>query len=124
MLFSSWNKPNRERPCFPKFSPYNEDIHFPPSAMTTTATLPDHFELHEGEEFDLHAVAKNGMLVITHVLRSRSSSPQIREADRQTRRDAAFKNFSIGIQPPLENPPTDEDPEDARLQYLLAKHLK
>lgn len=38
--------------------------------MTTTATLPDDLKLHEGDEFVLRAVAKNGALIVTSVLRT------------------------------------------------------
>ena len=92
--------------------------------MTTTAILPDHFELHEGDEFDLHAVAKNGSLIITQVRplsrTSRREEQHLRE--RQARKDAAFKTFAVGVSitPAL----TDQDLDDARLEYLMEKHVK
>ena len=46
------------------------------SGMITTATLPDNFQLREGEEFDFHAVAVNGGLVVTRVIRSQPAPPE------------------------------------------------
>ena len=78
--------------------------------MHTTATLPDHVELHEGEELDLRAVARNGTLVITRVLRSRMPSPPA------TALGALFSDKWGGSMRKI------IDPDDARLTAINEKH--
>ncbi|MES2708867.1 MAG: hypothetical protein V4726_19895 [Verrucomicrobiota bacterium] len=80
--------------------------------MTTTTTLPDDFELHEGEEIDFRAVAKNGTLIITQVLRSRAI-PHLPE-----RAGALFSEKWGGTMSRSINP------EDARLAAINEKHVK
>ena len=44
--------------------------------MTATVILPDDFKLSEGEEFDLHAVAVNGALLVTRIIRTIPPTPK------------------------------------------------
>jgi hypothetical protein len=83
------------------------------SEMTTTATLPDDFELREGEEFDFHAVAVNGALVVTRVIRSIPPSPE-GSPTRQAGFAAKWGNSM----------PKIEDPSDELLTHINERHVK
>jgi hypothetical protein len=52
------------------------------NVMNTTATLPDDLELHEGEEFLMRAVAKNGTLIVTRVIRSAPHSLRAKASEK------------------------------------------
>lgn len=81
--------------------------------MTTTATLPDDLELHEGEEFVLRAVAKNGALIVTRVIRS---SP-----DPLHGTPPGKSGFTTKWGGSMEKV---SDPEDVILSHINAKHVK
>ena len=88
--------------------------------MITTATLPDDFpddfQFREGEEFDLHAVAVNGALVVTRVIRSQPAPP-----DDQTRRAARAPGFAAKWGNSMAK---IEDPGDAVVTHINEKHVK
>jgi hypothetical protein len=81
--------------------------------MTTTAILPDDLELHEGEEFVLRAVAKNGALMITRVI---SATPEPTHAIATTKSSFTSKWGSTMAKV--------TDPEDTILSHINAKHVK
>ena len=84
--------------------------------MITTATLPDDFQLREGEEFDFHAVAVNGALVVTRVIRSQPAPPED-----QPRRPAHSPGFAAKWGNAMAK---IEDPGDAVLTHINEKHVK
>jgi hypothetical protein len=81
--------------------------------MTTTATLPDDLELHEGDEFLLRAVAKNGALIVTRV--TRSAPDPLRE---KVSEKSAFTTKWGGTMAKV------IDLEDVILSHINAKHVK
>ena len=85
--------------------------------MTTIATIPDHLELREGEEFDLRAVARNGVLVITRVLRTHGQKMQPVPDSAAAARPLFSEKHGGSVKPVI-------DPEDARLLHIHAKHVK
>jgi hypothetical protein len=81
--------------------------------MTTIATLPDHIELRDGEEFDLRAVAKNGALVITRVMSAGRLSKAVKAPEKLT-----FTQKWGGTMSKI------EDPDDFFLTHINEKHVK
>ncbi len=81
--------------------------------MTTTAILPDDLELHEGEEFVLRAVAKNGALMITRVIRT-APDPVHVEATAQSSFTSKWGNSMAKV----------SDPDDTILSHINTKHVK
>lgn len=81
--------------------------------MTTTATLPDDLELHEGDEFLLRAVAKNGALIVTRVIRS-APDPLREKAPEKSSFTSKWGSSMAKI----------TDPEDTVLSHINAKHVK
>ena len=82
--------------------------------MITTATLPDDFELRDGEEFDFHAVAVNGTLVVTRVIRSNPVSTTEGKTTRPANFAAKWGRSMAKI----------EDPGDVLLTHINEKHVK
>ncbi|MGL4400732.1 MAG: hypothetical protein ACRCXD_12745 [Luteolibacter sp.] len=81
--------------------------------MTTTATLADDLKLHEGEEFVLRAVAKNGALIVTSVLRT-APDPLPGKPSRKTNFTAKWAGTMTKV--------TDAD--DLLLSHINEKHVK
>lgn len=81
--------------------------------MTTTATLPDDLELHEGDEFLLRAVAKNGALIVTRVIRS-APDPLREKASEKSSFTTKWGSTMAKV----------ADPEDVILSHINAKHVK
>ena len=81
--------------------------------MTTTATIPDDLKLHEGDEFVLRAVAKNGILIVTSVLRA--------EPDPLSEKTAGKTNFTAKWGGTMAKV-TDTD--DVLLSHINEKHVK
>lgn len=51
---------------------------------TVAATFPDDLHLQDGEECDLHVVAKNGGIMVTHILHREAPKKNISAAVRKT----------------------------------------
>lgn len=91
--------------------------------MTTIAPLSQNLDLHDGEEFDLKAVAKNGVLVVTRIMRPLRKEKQTEQQLSQARRDAGFLAFAKGARVPVQHL-SDEEINEGRLKYLMEKHVK
>jgi hypothetical protein len=83
------------------------------AAMHTLATLPDDFELRDGEEYDLHAISVSGTLVITRVIRSTPPTSQP-IAKRPISFSARWGRSMTKV----------DDPSDLRLTHINEKHVK
>jgi hypothetical protein len=81
--------------------------------MTTTATIPDDLKLHEGDEFVLRAVAKNGALIVTSVLRA--------EPDPLPEKPSGKTNFTAKWGGTMAKV---TDAEDVLLSHINEKHVK
>ncbi len=82
--------------------------------MTPIAPLPQNLDLHEGEEFDLKAVAKNGVLVVTRIMRLHvESKPAVKPTGKPT-----FSQKWGGTMSKV------EDPTDPLLTHINEKHVK
>jgi hypothetical protein len=81
--------------------------------MTTTAIIPDEFELHDGDEYILRAVAKNGALMITRVIR-----PAPEPLHSQTIAKSSFTSKWGNTMAKV------TDPDDIILSQINAKHVK
>lgn len=81
--------------------------------MITTATIPDDLELHEGDEFLLRAVAKNGALMITRVTRTAADPVQAQASTPSSFTRKWASTMAIVT-----------DPDDMILSHINAKHVK
>jgi hypothetical protein len=81
--------------------------------MITTANIPDDLELHEGDEFLLRAVAKNGALMITRFTRTASESERAHVSTPSNFTRKWAKTMAIVT-----------DPDDIILSHINAKHVK
>lgn len=82
--------------------------------MKTTATLPDHMTLLEGEEFDLRAIAKDGGLVVTRII----SSGRILGTEYKKTGTLTFAQKWGGAMQKI------EDKSDPLLSHINEKHVK
>ena len=81
--------------------------------MTTTATLPDDLKLHEGDELVLRAVARNGGLIVTGVLRT-EPNPLAGKPSPKTNFTAKWGGTMAKI----------TDAGDVLLSHINEKHVK
>ena len=80
---------------------------------TVAATFPDDLQLQDGEEFDLHAVAKNGGLMVTRILHRETPKKSVPTAVRQKFSEKWRGKF-----------PVIGDSNDPIIARLNARHVK
>ena len=80
---------------------------------TVAATFPDDLQLQDREEFDLHVVAKDGGIMVTHILHREPPKKSVSKAARPKFSERWRGKFSVV-----------SDPNDPVIARLNARHVK
>ncbi len=86
---------------------------YPSGMNTVAATFPDGLQLQDGEEFDLHVVARNGGIMVTHILHREPPKKSVSTAVRPKFSERWRGKFSVV-----------SDPNDPIIARLNARHVK